>query len=665
MSFQFSVPAGRGWLRLLVFLVCLPAVMLHGAVVWEPIPAEQRSATAPASEPEAVAEIVDWRVDLTVKSYKATQKNLQRIKIYSERAIEELGKLGVEYTESEKITDLAARVVHADGSVTELPENQFQSFLLDRVNHARRMAKRLVVPRLAVGDIVELQWRSDEDGRFRGSRFIYCQQTIPVRRYEFTLRNSASGLMNLATFGAPEATIEGHATTRGRVVIKNLPSYVEEPDMPPAFNVRAALLVLYGAVSNNQAESWGIGEAFLKALETVQCGVTKEVQRVAGEVVRPQDFREDQLRALYAYCQERIANIAYDEAPASLLERTEYHAPRRAGEVLRVGRGNALEINCLFAALARAAGFEVRLTYSADCTEVLSVQFSHGWYFMKTSGVLVRVGGEWRLFAPGERAVPFGASRWQREGSELFYIENSIIHWENVLTTYERQARRVRTGRLVLEADGALEGDVIERLEGQEGIAWREEHWNAAPPTWERLVGDAVRRALPEAEVSAVAIDNLLATGEPLVLRYHLRLPNYATTVGDRLAIVPSLFDLHATPRYTATERRHAIWWKYPRRQLDEFDFVLPTGYELEAPAMPGPVQDSRGILAQTTSIARNSEQNVLHYRRELAIGRTGTVTFDETSYPVLRALFEQINAARTHSLLLRKIEPVAAASAP
>jgi hypothetical protein len=525
---------------------------------------------------------------------------------------------------------------------------------LGRVNQARQMARRLVLPRLAPGDIVELQWRTDEDGRLKGSRFIYCQQTMPVRKFEFFLRNSLSGPINLGSFGAAEAKIDGYGTSKGHLVITNLPAYVEEADMPPAFNARASVLVMYGKMPEYENTSWSLASEVLKLIDGERCVVTKDIQREAGALIAGAEYREDQLRRLYEFCQEKVANVAYDESPASLAERTDYHEPRNAGAVWKDRRGNALEVNCLFAALAKAAGFEARLTFSADRTDVISVQFSHGWFFMKTSGVLVRVQGEWRLFAPGDRAVPFGLSRWQREGSETFYIEDNFIHWENVTTSFKQQARRTREGKVIIDDDGGLTGDITERLEGQQAIAWREEHWNAPPAVWDRLVRDQVADELPEAEVTAVQVEHLTDTAEPLVLHYHLRLPNYVASSGERRLIVPAFFHLHAQPRYVEGQRIHPIWWKYAHQEVDDFDLILPPGYELEAPQAPAPVQDQNGILLHTVGMSYFPRENRLHYHREATIGRANSLVFEASSYEALRRLFQRVNAAQTHTLVLK-----------
>lgn len=654
MAYTFLTAPRCGLRRIFLGLVLTLAAPLSGAVTWEPVPPEQRTAQAPSDDPDAVAEMLYWRIDLVVKNYKATQRNLQRVKIYSERAVEELGKLGVEYTENEKISELAARVVHADGRTTELPEGQFQTLVLGRINQARQMARRLVVPRLVPGDIVELQWRADEDGRFKGSRFIYCQQTIPVRKFEFFLRNSLSGPLNLASFGAKDSRLDGYGTNKGHLVINRLPAYVAEPDMPPAFNMRASVLVMYGKIPEYENTSWSLATAFLKIIDAERCAVTKEIRQEATRIITGQEYREEQLRRIYAYCQESIANVAYDESPASLAERSDYREPRTAAAVLKDRRGNALEINCLFAALAKAAGFEARLTFSADRTEVLSVQFSHGWFFMKTSGVQVKLAGEWRLLAPGDRAVPFGLSRWQREGSETFSIQDNFIHWDSVTTGFKQQARNLRSGRAVIDLEGGLTADITERKEGHEAIAWREEHWNAGPATWEKIVRDEVREELPEAEVSDVRIEHLTDTTEPVILHYRVRLANYATTSGERRLIVPSFFHLHAQPRYELPQRVNAIWWKYAQQEVDDFDLILPPGYELETPGAPAPVNDTRGILQHRVTMSYYPTENRLHYHREAMLGRADSLAFDASAYPALQRLFAQINQAQTHALVLK-----------
>ncbi len=638
--------AGFGW----------NAVWAASAIVWEPIPAEHKSARPPPTAPDAPAEVLYTRINLVAKDYKSTQRTFQRIKIYSDRATEALGKLGLEYSESERVSELGARVVHPDGQIVVLPESQFVEIVLDRRNHARRMARRLVVPRLAAGDILELQWRVDQDGRFKSSRFIYCQETIPVRKFEFLFRNYQSGPMNLANFGAAHAKMEGMGTDRGKVVMTDLPAYVEEKDMPPPFNVRASILLVYGEMPLFENEIWKYAVAMLKLAETVECAVTPDLRKTADQLTAGLKYRDEQLRKIYEYCQNQVTNTAYDESAESRAERIEYHQPRTAQEVWKARRGDPLEINCLFTALASAAGFGANLSFSADSDEVMDAHFSHGWFFMKSSGVMTKVGGEWRMFAPGDRMVPFGQCRWQRDGTETVLVDDDdYIRWYPVETMQQIESKQSRRGRLELNENGGLAGEISETFEGPMAIAWREQHWNETPQQLERSVRKDVQTLLPEAEITNIRVEHLQETGDPLVLHYLLRLANYATTTGDHWVIIPAVFHLHAQPRYSEPTRVNPIRWQYPWKQEDQFDLVLPRNFEVESADPPPMVYESNGILHHQVTMDFDAAGNCLHYHREQTVGRRGAITFPENSYPALQQLFNLIYRAQTHAVVLRR----------
>src|SRR5262249_27743009 len=150
-------------------------------------------------------------------------------------------------------------------------------------------------------------------------------------------------------------------------------------------------------------------------------------------------------------------NTAYADTPEALDERFNFHEPRSAAETFKVKRGDPLEIDCLFATLARAAGFEARLSFSASRDEVMDVHFSHGWFFMHNSAVLIRVNGQWQPFSPGDRAVPFGLCRWQREETDACFLDDDrTIQWAKSETTLKDRPKHSRSGTLSLDTGGTL-----------------------------------------------------------------------------------------------------------------------------------------------------------------------------------------------------------------
>ncbi|HEY4299549.1 MAG TPA: DUF3857 and transglutaminase domain-containing protein [Candidatus Didemnitutus sp.] len=653
---------------LLFALLALPgSAVAAKAITWESVPAEDRNAKPPAGAPDAPAEILSERVNLLVKDYKAVQRSFIRIKIYSERAIDEVGKIGIDYSDSERVSGLAARVVHPDGESAVLPESAFQESVLGRWNHGRQLSKRLVVPRLAPGDIVDIQWRVDADGRFKGARFVNCQRTIPVRFFEFKVHNSHSGPMNVATFGAHEGRIEGTGTQDIRVTMKNLPPYVEEPDMPPAFNSRATMLLVYGELPDSEEETWLIGAILLGFYEKTKCAPTSDMTARARKMAAGLTYRDEQLKKIYDFCQSEIVNIAYADTPEALDERFTFHEPRTAEETWKLKRGNPLEIDCLFVALAQAAGFEARLSFSANRDEIMDVHFSHGWYFMRNPGALVRVDGEWRPFSPGDRAVPFGLCRWQREEMESCFLnDDPAIEWVKFETTLKDRATQQWTGRLAVDASGALSGEITQVLEGQFGIAWRETHWSDDDVGLKNAVRDDVLARLPEAEVTGISVANLHETEEPLLLRFHLHLAAFGAVAGSRMVVAPGLFQLHAQPRYTAKTRIHPIRWSHPWMENENLEYVLPPGFEIARASVPPPINVGDGLIAETVRMSEDASPRRLIYERRQKVGRTGETTFTTESYATLRAAFDEIDEADHRTVILQRPDaPVPAKADP
>jgi hypothetical protein len=146
---------------------------------------------------------------------------------------------------------------------------------------------------------------------------------------------------------------------------------------------------------------------------------------------------------------------------------------KSAEDIFRHNYGNANEINFLFTALARGAGFDASIVEVANRastrfqSEVLDVsQFD-------AIVVAVRLNGQILYFDPATRYCPYGlvpwfetdtvGLRWDRVGGDLLLIRAP----ETDSSVIERKAD------LKLQPDGGIEGTVEIVFTGQEALDMR------------------------------------------------------------------------------------------------------------------------------------------------------------------------------------------------
>lgn len=153
---------------LLVTLLCGVSVLdqtrLDAAPKWDAIEPADLAATDSSWSPGADAEILIDRQVVIDEADGAEFRRYQRIKVYTQKGVEDSGKFAFEYPGEARISALEARVVKPDGREVELTKTDF--FVSDVVRRFGRKLKKtsMVFPDLQPGDIVEFRWRESIPG---------------------------------------------------------------------------------------------------------------------------------------------------------------------------------------------------------------------------------------------------------------------------------------------------------------------------------------------------------------------------------------------------------------------------------------------------------------------------------------------------------------------
>jgi hypothetical protein len=223
------------------------------------------------------------------------------------------------------------------------------------------------------------------------------------------------------------------------------------------------------------------------------------------------------------------------------------------------------------------------------------------------------------------------------------------------------KSRETRTGKFKLLDDGTLVG---------EGKIENSGHWAAYVKTRNRGDSDAERETklkiillteiLGTTEVESFTIENMNDPEKPVVYKFKIRVPGFASRTGKRLFFQPNVFERSAKPRFTASTRKYDISFSYPYSEKDDISIELPAGFSLENADAPMSIADKQGIGVHKVKIGIRDGKELV-YSRDFSFGNNGLVRFPSASYPALKGLFEAFNKADVHQLTLREA-PVAAA---
>jgi len=637
---------------------------------WDPIPPADLAATECKSYPGSSAEVLFRRTMLDATGNESWGKAYIRIKIYSAKGAEEIGVLGLEYLSWQNVWDLSARVTKPSGAAVEYGKENFNDTVVVKTLDAKLKRKTLAVPNLEAGDVVEMHWTATFNGaeNFSG----YCQDIVPVREYTVTVK----GLTNyhLFSFNVAKSEAKNSSSEQSQLVMRDLPPFEEEPHMGPMRDVRG----WFEFVTFSPYLSWySKPDDIWKLISTNEEEdfrlMTKPglvIKGKAKELIQGATSDAEKLARLYNFCQANIDNLTYFDNPEiqkakKKLEGDAYDK-QTPDQTLDRKYGYPRHINYLFGALARAAGYQVRLALSASRNNTLNVRNPKGWLFVEDRLIAVQVGANWELFSPGDYYTPAGMTVETNELATYLRCEEDQVVYGQVPVTPAEKSPVARKAHLQIDADGNLEGDVEISMGGHAGstrkVAWTDKQ----PADIDEEFRTAITNRLPGAEVTEIAWENLRGNALPLVVRYKVKVPGYAEAAGSKMVFAPNYFEHKSAALFSAETRQFPIFFDYAWAEHDDIEYQLPEGFVIEAPSAPAGVGDPAGVMGVRYQLAYKPKKGLLNYHRDYALGGNGAVAFQAPSYSKLKSLCDAITRSDEHSLLLKpKATPSVPQSAP
>lgn len=634
------------------------AVFADEQVYWKPVSPAELQMKTPQVEPDADAEAIFWEVRLDdKKAGKLTYSHYVRVKIFTERGREKFSKFDIPFLKGKKVEDVAARVIKPDGSIVQLqPGDIFERDILT-VRKIKVKAKSFAVPGIEPGVIVEYQYRETIKGDSASGERLSFQRDIPMQRVTYYIRPYEGMTLQTRFYNMPETRFIEAPNEKGfsMATMNNVPALKEEPYMPPDDEVRRWAYLSY--------QTWGsvfqwsslstIYSEFLKKVSKPN----KEVKQKVAEITAGAATQEEKLKKIYEFTQTRIRNITFDASITD--EQRENIKIKDADDALRLGMGNAMFIDLLFASLARAAGFEVNIFLSSDRSDLFfTPEKYNSTGFVRPAGIAVNVNGNWQFFNPGSPFLPYGKLVWSEEDVNSMLVGEGGFIWKK--TPYSDISNTVakRTGKFKLNEDGTLEGTVKLEYEGHSAINRRREGFMASPNKREEDIKEEIKRNISAAEITDLAIENFNDNSKPLVYSFKVKVPNYAQKTGKRLFLQPGFFEYGSAPVFSSATRVNNIYFPYPWSEKDSLEIELPKSYTLDNADAPGNVADPSkiGVLDITMQIDRAN--NIIKYQRNFHFGGGNKILFPVAVYQPLKNLFDAFHKADTHTITLKQNTP-------
>jgi Domain of Unknown Function with PDB structure (DUF3857)/Transglutaminase-like superfamily len=636
-------------------------------ISWDPISPAERQLSAPVVEKDAGVEALFWNIHVQDEFFgqdlRRSLNHYVRLKVFDEKGKEKTATIDIEYGSHTSIVNVAARTVKADGSIVELKRDAVYKRDLVRSGGTKIKVVSFAVPGVEPGAIVEYRYKEIRDDPQILYARLQMQREYPVQKityYVKPLPNDYSGgyRMSVWPFGCKPSPFKPERDGFDSFFVENVPAFHEEPMMPGEPNVRWWVLMLYRKSDNTDAEKYwtDIGKKWYDRLKQ-SVKVDDELKKAAAEVTSGAKNQDEKLAALAAYVRKQVKGY-YDPGVSDadrnkVMSKLPKDRLRTAPEVFKSGMGSSDDRNLVFAALASSVGIEARPALLPSRNDILFDPKMADEYFLDSIDMAVKSGDTWKLYDVSAHRLPPGMLTWGEEGVQALLSDPKKPSFIISPSSPPEASLIRRKGRLTLDEEGTLEGDVEEAFSGHSAEARREELDGESEAKQLELVKERVSKVFSTAELSNVSIKNIDQAAQPLELQYHVKIPGYATRTAKRILLQPLYFERGAGPVFTAATRRYAISFPYAWKESDDLVIQLPAGFVIDQAASPAPMNfGPTGSYAVHMSV-RNKKELVI--TRDLIFGNEGQLNYEQKVYPQVKNVFDQIYGADTKALTLRQ----------
>ncbi|MET0646727.1 MAG: DUF3857 domain-containing protein [Pyrinomonadaceae bacterium] len=647
-----------GALALLLALAFTAAAADKEKELWKPLPASDLRPSAPVVEKDADAEALFWEVVIDDSPFsEVSLRHYVRIKVFNERGRDAQSKVELPYLGGSQIKEIAARVNKPDGTVVELKKEDVFDRTVVKMSGLKVKVKSFALPGVEPGSVIEYRWREVRPGSYDNLRLDF-QRDIPVRFVTYYLKSEWNTRYRAINMG--DARFEKDSEMEGfwRLSKTNMPAFREEPRMPPEAAVRSWVFVYYSADTKSDAEQYwhDAGRGYYVRFEGA-LKPNEEVKAAAARLVADAKTDAEKLQRLYDFCRIKIRNVNDDASGLTRDERAKLKDNKSVADTLKREQGTGSDINFLFAALARAAGFEARVAFSGSNDDFFFDRSYMHWSFLRSALIAVRLGESWQLFSPAGRYTPYGMKPWPVEAQDVLVTDPKLPVWVRSVAAGPDKSVERRSGKFKLSGDGTLEGDVRIEYTGHLAVEKKEFNDEDSPAEREKMVVEMWKTQMG-AEVTDLRVENVTDPVQPFVYAFHVRVPGYAQRTGKRLFLQPAFFQKGLAPRFTVATRRHEVYFRHPWSEEDRVEITLPEGFTFDNAETPAGF--SAGDLSKYEPAAGVSRDGrTLVYTRRFYFGQGGDqmLRFPAGSYANLKGYFDQVSKHDGHTLALKQGE--------
>ncbi|HKI11790.1 MAG TPA: DUF3857 domain-containing protein [Candidatus Acidoferrum sp.] len=636
---------------LILLLSTLISAAARAGDEWQPIdPAELRMTSEPLA-PGAPAIYLYRQVDRNDSGRTThTEFNYVRIKILTEEGRK---YANVEIPYSKAVTGIGgirARTIHADGSIVNF-EGKILENTIVKSKTVKYLAKTFAMPDAQVGSIIEYRYTYDfEDYYIYWSKWMLSEELF-TKKAVFSLKPYERFAVQWNwPVGLPAGT---EPPKQGpdlvvRLTAVNVPAFQEEDHMPPENELKFLVNFVYSedGFESDPVRFWKkYGEKQNKQTEKF-VDRRKAMEQAVSQIISPSDSADTKLRKIYARCQQ-VKNLSFERNQDKAKEE-KVKPNENVEDVWKRGVGSGHDVNLLFLALVRAAGFEAYYVRLSGRSEYFFNQKRMNTAQLDADTVLVKSEGKDLYLDPATKFAPYGLMPWPETGVAGLRLDKQGGTWIQTEIPESFASKVVRQADLKLSEEGGLEGQVKVTYCGLEALDRRLGQRFGDDTQRKEYLENALKNVIPAtAEVELKNKPDWDSSGEKLVAEYDVKIPGWASPAGRRVVLPLGLFAGAQKHVFEHSQRTHAIYFSYMFQTEDQVKITLPTGWKVGN--LPKEVHlDAKAAEYQ---IQAENKENALQVTRTL---RSDIVLLQSSLYPALRDFYQKIRSGDEQEAVLQ-----------
>jgi hypothetical protein len=618
---------------------------------WQPIdPAELRMTSEPLA-PGAPAIYLYRQVDRSdAGRTRHTEFNYFRIKILTEEG-RKYANVEIPYWKAVTgISGIRARTIHADGSIVNF-EGKILENTIVKSKTQKYLAKTFAMPDVQVGSIIECHYTYDfEDYYIYWSKWMVSEDLF-TKKAVFSLKPYEKFAVQWNwPAGLPPGTDPPKLGPDQivRMTAVNVPAFQEEDHMPPENELKFLVNFVYSedGFESEPDRFWKkYGEKQNKQTEKF-VDRRKAMEQADSQIISPSDSADAKLRKIYARCQQ-VKNLDFERRQDRAKEE-KIKPNENVEDVWKKGVGSGHDVNLLFLALVRAAGFEAYYVRLSGRSEYFFNQKRMNTAQLDADTVLVKSEGKDLYLDPATKFAPYGLMPWPETGVAGLRLDKQGGTWIQTEIPESSACKVVRQADLKLNEEGGLEGQVKVTYTGLEALDRRLGQRFGDATQRREYLEEELKNVIPAtAEVELKNKPDWDSSDEKLMAEYDVKIPGWASSAGRHVVLPLGLFAGAQKHVFEHTQRTQPIYFSYMFQTEDQTKITLPAGWKVGSL----PTEVHLDAKAAEYRIQAEKKENALQVTRTL---RSDIVLYQPSVYPALRDFYQKVRSGDEQQVVLQ-----------